>query len=216
MVRKSERTLSKMSTPKTMANYGATKQPRMNVRGAIKDQTVISGNYLYSVTTNVSGNAKRLVWVDMRDNGAAAVHQVGRIYQEYKFLPGSALTYSPSVSITSPGSIAIAYIDNPEVMAYWNGATITDDTAFDQVARLANAKIYPIWQQFTYAVPNNARLKVFNVNKTLASSSAEELGRSTQGCFVIGVTGLSTSTTCARGYFHENVMFSGLMTSSVD
>lgn len=173
---------------------------KLRLKGQINPDTVIEGNVRTVITSDATGNAAGFVRLDMTQPGV--ISTVGGLYQQYLFKPGTAFNYVPSVGLTSSGNVMVAWLDNPEIIsAYLLAGSAARQTI---VQSLANAKIYPIWQQFSYALTAGPRLKKFDVNGTMASSS-DELQRGTQGMFVFSVNNAPASTQVSFSYTHCKV-----------
>lgn len=189
--------------------------PRFNIRGSIADQTVLSGNRRV-VLTVAAGAGHQAVFLDI--NGirvADPIADVGSLYRQYKYLPGTTFHWIPSVALTSTGTVAIAYIDNPEQIAQWLNQQ-SESARYDFVTNIGNHKAYPIWKEFTYALTAQPRRLTFDVNSIQAVPSVDDLERSTQGVFVISMQGvLPADGTVARSYLHQKIMLRGLTGSPV-
>lgn len=185
-------------------------QPRSGVRGMISKNTRVrgnaTGNNLFITATQ---DGQRYV-LDARGNAPNdPVSTVSTLYNTYKYLPGTTFHYVPAVGVTSSGNVHVAYVDNPELIAYGLGLTLSTAAFNTFVLNQANCKTYPIWQSFTYTMPTATRRKMFDVNNS-TTYTADENDRSVQGMFVISVESPLTSTLVGRPFVHKVMELEGL------
>lgn len=174
---------------------------RLRLKGQINPDTMIEGNARTLITADAAGNASGAARLDMTAPGV--ISTVGGLYQQYLFRPGTAFNYVPSVGLTTSGNILVGWLDNPEVMAAYLSANTAARATI--VQSLANTKIYPIWQQFSYPLTSAPRLKKFDVNGTIVLSTPDELQRSSQGFFVFSVINAPPNTQVSFSFTHCKV-----------
>lgn len=191
--------IKKVQNP-TKAMVTSRSAGRLRLKGNINPDTMIEGNTRTSIITDAAGNAAGWSKLDMTAPGV--ISTVGGLYQQFLFKPGTAFNYVPSVGLTSSGNVLVGWLDNPEVMLSYQNGTLAQRTTI--VQSLANTKIYPIWQQFTYPLTAAPRLKKFDVNGVM-TASADEYQRSSQGWFVFAVTNAPVSTQVSFSYTHNKV-----------
>lgn len=192
--------LKAMATPRSTG--------RSRVKGNINPDTQIEGNSRFTITTDTAGVSSGLFRLDMLPTGPVAT--VGGLYQQYLFKPGTAFNYVPSVGLNTAGNIVVGWIDNPEMISnYLLGTTATRNAI---TTSLANIKVYPIWQAFSYPLTAAPRRKRFDVNVNVTTSE-NEMDRSTQGLFVWSVLGAPASTTVSMSYTHSKVQLWNLVNS---
>jgi len=209
MVRKRSKTNQNARSPANMV-ANIPRMPRYNVRGAISDQTVLSGNRRMTHTV-ATGSGHSSIPLDI--NGARTldpIADVGLLYRQFKYLPGTAYNHVPSVSLTTTGTVAVAFIDNPEQMSQWIALT-TEANRYDFVTSIGNHKAYPVWKEFTYPLTAPPRRLTFDVNAAQGSVSIDDYERSYQGMFILSFAGVNPeSGTISRAYLHQKIMLRGL------
>lgn len=190
--------------------------PSKNVRGSITEKTRLSGNWIApSVFMGTTGQDGQRYYMDGKRNPLGdTVGGVSSLYNTYKYLPGTVFHYVPSVGVTTPGNVWIAWIDNPEIMSFAEGLVLTSTAWSDFVRTQSNAKCYPLWQSFTYSMPTDSRRKRFDVNNTIDYTNDNLLDRSVQGLFVVAVVTSLLSSTIARPFIHKHIDLEGLTASS--
>lgn len=199
-----------------------SRQPRLTVRGQITQNSMFSGNAPQNtLTTGTTGTAARVYHLTGGAGLTDAVAQVTKLYNSYKFLPGTTYTYVPAVGVNTAGTVAIAYITNPEMIANFTNLlsqTSPDLTTFNnRVRTLANCKSGPVWQSLTLSMDTVYRRPRYDVNNSSSvtyplsddaafQKAVNEMDRDTQGCFLISITGAPASTSMSRDMVHKKVM----------
>lgn len=199
-----------------------SRQPRLTVRGQITQNSMFSGNAPQtSLTTLSTGDAARVFQLLGSGNDNDAVTQVVKLYQSYKYLPGTTYTYVPAVGVNTPGTVSIAYITNPEMIVNFRNLisqTTPDLTTFNnRVRSLANCKTGPAWQSLTCSMDPIYRRPRFDVNNgtpvtypipdvAAQQVAVNEADRSMQGAFLISIIGAPASTAISRDFVHRKVM----------
>lgn len=199
-----------------------SRQPKLTVRGQITQNTMFSGNAPQNtLSTGTTGTAARVYNLAGGAGFTDAVAQVTRMYQSYKFLPGTTYTYIPAVGVNTAGTVAIAYITNPEMIANFTNLlsqTSPDLTTFNnRVRTLANCKTGPVWQSLTVSMDPVYRRPRFDVNNNSTVSyplsddaafqkAVNELDRDTQGAFLVSITGAPASTGMCRDTVHKKTL----------
>lgn len=182
---------------------------KIGIKGRITPDTNVEGNSRFTISTGADGTGVGSFRLDMTPAGV--ISTVGGLYQQFLFKPGTTFNYVPSVGLTSPGNVMVGWLDNPELISqYIDGSTATKISI---VQSLANIKIYPIWERFTYALTAPPRMKRFDVNDTftVGASNPSEFQRSCQGMFVYYVFGyLASATNVSQSYVHQKVQLWGL------
>lgn len=198
------------SRPNAMINMNVPSVPKYNIKGSISDQTVLSGNRRLTMTT-ATGTGHSTVPLDIHTARTLdPISDVGCLYRQFKYLPGTSYVHVPSVSLTSTGTIAIAFIDNPEQIAAWIALT-TESARFDFVTAIGNHKSYPIWKEFSFALTAPPRRLTFDVNANHGVPTVDDYERSLQGCFILSFAGVTPADgTVARPYLHQRIMLRGL------
>lgn len=189
--------------------------PRFNIRGTISDTTVLSGNRRTSETT-ASGNGHSTFQLDINTlRPTDVISSVGQHYRQYKYLPGTTLNWVPSVSLTTTGTVTVAYIDSPELMVAWS-IIVSESDRNTFVQSIGNAKTFPIWREWSYPMPGGPlRRNLFDIDAT-PGTATNDVERQRQGQFIVQFTGvpgtptIADGTIIARPYLHQKVMLKGL------
>jgi len=126
---------------------------------------------------------------------------VTRQYQEY-LVTQHGIKYTPAVGTTTAGTLWMAYIDNPEVIYKFYAGTYAyaDYLAIAQTTRYN--KSTPIWEATEFSVSSPPRRKMFSVDTTTPSTSAEQADRTVQGAYIYATTACPLSTTL--GYITDS------------
>jgi len=208
MVRKRSKNQNARSPAIMSANI--PRMPRYNIRGAISDQTVLSGNRRMTHTV-AAGAGHSTIPLDI--NAARTldpIADVGLLYRQFKYLPGTSYNHIPSVSLTTTGTVAVAYIDNPEQMAQWIGLT-GEANRYDFVTSIGNHKSYPIWKEFSYPLTAPSRRLTYDVNAVQGSLTIDDYERAYQGMIILSFAGVVPDAgTVSRAYLHQRIMLRGL------
>jgi len=189
------------------------RMPRFNIKGSISDQTVLSGNRRITHTV-AAGNGHATIPLDINAGRTLdPIADVGLLYRQYKYLPGTSYVHVPSVSLTSAGTVAVAYIDNPEQIANWIAIT-GDANRYDFVTAIGNHKAYPIWKEFTFPVTAPPRRLTYDVNAVQPTANlltVDDIERSWQGAVILSFAGVTPDAgTVSRAYLHQRIMLRGL------
>nr|WRQ65567.1 structural protein [Tolivirales sp.] len=187
MVRKTGETAKK-----TVTQYSQRK-PRLNLRGTLNSNTVLlTGNeYNHAIKTPVTAT-DGVVSVFLAPGNAwnrtnAPVQKVGALFQKGIYLPGTKLTYIPSVGLNTPGNIIIGFLDSPVMIEnYFSKTTDADRIAF--LYDLGNFKTGPVWQQMEYPLTQPPRRKVFITDNSI-SAAMIDYDLSMQGMWIVAVAG---------------------------
>lgn len=139
------------------------------------------------------------------DPGAA----IAGNHQEY-LVQQSTFMYTPAVGTTTPGTIFVAYIDNPEIIGRFygvDGTTPYTSTQYLQIAQTASKSwSTPVWQALTCSnagIP--PRRKMFATDTTGPTSFAQ-VDRSVQAVWVYASASAPNST--VLGYAMEDYVCS--------
>lgn len=213
MVRKRARS---SASPSPMVRSVVPRMPKYNIKGSISDQTVLSGNRRVTHTT-AAGAGHATISLDILSSRTLdPISDVGQLYRQFKYLPGTAYVHVPSVSLTSTGTVAIAFIDNPEQYQNWL-ALANDGIRYDFVTSIGNHKAFPIWKEFAFPLTAPPRRLTFDTNATpSATPGVDEFERSWQGAFVISFAGVTPADgAVSRAYLHQVIQLRGLCGSAV-
>lgn len=211
MARKAAKRAANSNPAMRLANI--PRMPRYNIRGSISDETVLTGNRRLTQAVTAGAGSTSVVLDINNVRTLDPISDVGSLYRQYKYLPGTAYVHVPAVSLSTSGTVAVAYIDNPEQMGIWFG-TLTDAARYDFVTSIGNHKSYPIWKEFSYPLNAPARRLTFDVNANHPppnTISVDEIERSYQGIICVVFAGvLPAEGAVARSYLHQRVMLRGL------
>jgi hypothetical protein len=189
--------------------------PRVSVRGNIANATHIQGTELLNtITTNSSGAAVAVVPLIAGSpvglsTGYTPLQSVAKIYNQFLFKT-SHVQYIPSVGMTTPGNVTIAFINNSESMFYLLEPSRTISEIGAIVLGQANAVTHPIWHEFSYPMNLPARRKRFDVNGTSTILDVNTIERDCQGVFVIYVSGAPGVTDVAVPRRISSMLLEGL------
>lgn len=141
-------------------------------------------------------------------------------YSTGKFLPGTVVSWEPSVSFTTSGRVFVGFTDNPEVIANINtvyATFVATPTAANYLAYanlvkgLGSIRSFPVWQETTWAVPTNLRRKRFDTNVLASLVASDELDRSCQTAMFVAIeAGPSTATVLGGFNYHDVVNVEGV------
>lgn len=138
-------------------------------------------------------------------------------YSSAKFLPGTSVSWEPSVSFTSPGRVYVAWTDNPEtVVAIGTAlAAVVDSTTYliysDFVKSLGSVQSFPVWMEKTIQFPTKLRRKRFDVNYSTSLSNVDTLDRSMQTTMFVAIEGCGAGANQLGQFnFHDAVDVEGL------
>lgn len=137
--------------------------------------------------------------------------EIARRYSTAKFLPGTRLTWEPSVSFTTSGRVFVGFTDNPEVAAEiattYNAFTggVGSYAAFaDRVKALSSVVSFPVWQETSINFPNRMRRKRFDTNGGVSHTDINQLDRSMQTFMFAAFEGVNSGTSLTLGGFHHH------------
>lgn len=173
--------------------------PRVRVTGRVSNNTTIRGMEVCSnLTTNSAGSGFIVVpLIGGSSVGLSSLfsplQSVAKVYNQFLF-QSSSLKYIPSVGLTTPGNVTIAFVNNSETCYYLLETTRTYDEVAGIAFGQANAVSHPLWHEFSYPMNLPARRKRFDVNGTGAFSNVDTVERDCQGVFVVLVNGGPAST----------------------
>jgi len=198
MARKSKRESNPLSRQQQ-----AVRTPRLSVRGQLSMNTIMHGNTsLSGLATDANGRAGIFYPLAGQDTGnlptSNSVDPIGRastLYQQYRYLPGTVYNHVPSVGVTQPGNVYIAYVTNPEIIEklvnVLNAGLLA--TFVNHVRGLGNCKSIPVWQQTSFPMELIYRRLKFDVNSGVAATNPytdpNENDRSLQGGYVVAIEG---------------------------
>jgi hypothetical protein len=138
-------------------------------------------------------------------------------YSSAKFLPGTTVTWEPSVSFTKTGRIYVAWTDNPEAVVALGvaQAAVVDSTTYliysDLVKSLGSVQSFPVWMEKTIQFPTKLRRKRFDVNYTASLSNVDVLDRSMQTAMFVAIEGCGAGADALGQFnFHDAVDVEGL------
>jgi len=188
MARKGQNQSKRKGLVVSTINQQSKSLPRTRVRGNLSENsTLLIGNqYLTApevTTTNTLGYGK----LALTPGNAAGfstypVETIASRYQNGLYLPGTKLEYIPAVGLNIRGTIAVAYIDSPNLMKQWGAVTPGNHLAFIQ--GLTNVKTGPLWQSLTFPLPPNTRRKDYMIDPALVTSDTNELDLAAQGFYL--------------------------------
>lgn len=143
-------------------------------------------------------------------------------YSTCKFLPGTSLSWSPSVGFTTSGRVFIGFTDNPEVAAliynqYVADYATGDFTAYSgYVKSLGDVVSHHVFEEFTLAIPTRLRRKMFDVNSTITLSGGTEILDRSGQVFMFGIVeGGTGAATWGSVHYHDNVAVEGIRAANL-
>lgn len=217
MAKNHKRNRKQATSPYQILEPASARLPRMAPRGRLGLNTVLHGNEaLANTTSDASGivaGSCLLVPGYGADTTTGAVAAIAQYYATGKYLPGTVLHYVPQVSLSTSGTVYMAFTDNPETIASFSGAP-TNAAKLSVVRSIANVRNYPVWQQFTFAMPLTMRRKMFDVNSDISPTDVNALDRSAQGCFIYAVEGVPVSSVICRPWVHKKIQLEGLRSTA--
>jgi len=215
--------MGKKQTKRTGDEEGFLKRrnkqpPRMRVSGKISNNTVLHGTELCpTLSTGASSSVTKVVpLIGGSSTGLNAnftpLMNIAKNYNECLFQT-AVMTYVPSVGLTTPGNVTIAFINNPETCFYLLEAARTDSEIAAIALGCSNSVTHAIWHEFTYAMNLPARRKRFDVNNTGPIGSIDTIERGCQGVFVIVISGAPQNTDVALPRRTCSILLEGLTSS---
>lgn len=206
----------------------AVRTPRLSVRGQLGMNTIMHGNTsLSAISTDANGRGGvfyPLVGQDTGGTGSVSSDPIGRastLYQQYKYLPGTVYNHVPSVGVTQPGNVYIAYVTNPEIIEKMVQTLVAGNLAafINQVRGVGNCKSVPVWQQTSFTMELVYRRPRFDVNAGVAAATPytdpNESDRSVQGGYFVAVEGAPISQVVARPFLHKKIQLFELQATSL-
>lgn len=197
----------------TVTNLGK-RTPRLRLKGQLNENvSMVCGNEYNSPAVNVSGETVGYDYVGLAPGNVggrsnASVQRIGQYFQKGIFLPGTSLTYIPSVGLNTPGNIIIGWLDSPEQIRFW--ATLAPGTQLNFIRDLNNAKTSPVWQELHFPMTAAPRRKIFSVDTSLSISDTDQVDQSLQGMWVwclYGVPATIPATTFGQLMIHCKCRF---------
>lgn len=147
---------------------------------------------------------------------------VASYYSTFKFLPGTAARWEPSISPTLGGRLYVGFTDNPEVCVQINSlyntyATTPTTTNYNNYAAtvksLGDVISFPAWQEQDITIPMRLRRKRFQVNSDMANlETTSTTDISVQTFMFVCADGLAatSNTTLGSFWFHDVLDVEGL------
>lgn len=168
------------------------------------EETTFRSQYLnQSVISGSAAQAFGIIPIDpaLHSTNADPGATVARQYQEY-FVTSHGIKFTPAVGTTTPGTLWMAYVDNPEIIfKFYSGAyAYADYLAIAQTTR--HNKSTPIWEATEFSVSSPPRRKMFSVDTTTPNVSAEQTDRTVQGAYIYATTACPFSSTL--GYITDS------------
>lgn len=191
------RNVKSKTTIKNAVDRISRRGRRPSIKGQLGQHTILTGNEMLEPATQLAGVgntsvAKFYPMLGGTTEGRESIifAQAGRCYQKYLYLPGTKLVYQPAVGLQYGGIVYCAYLDNPELIANYHAAATS--ARLTTIKNQGNMKCFPVWQEFTYSLTQTPRYKQFPNDQTLDYNNTDQVNRSVQGVFVVGLEGLDT------------------------
>lgn len=143
--------------------------------------TPATGSWVGNMLLNPPANA------GSNDPGTAVLLN----YQLYKF-SRARIRYTPMVGTTTPGTIYIGYIDNPEMIQKWVYNTYTAAQKLAICKTCPNSVRGPVWMENTLDAGMTVRRPKYSVDSTL-SDDVNQIDRTTHGLFILASEGIPNS-----------------------
>lgn len=202
-------------TAKKVVDSLARRNPRPNLRASLNSNvTHIRGNEYNEplrIPVGESSGVKNVVLAPGNTNGRAnaPVNAIGNKFQLGVYLPGTKVTYIPSVGLNTPGNIAMVFIDSSTAIASYLSLT-TDAARQNFIFDSAGVKTGPVWQQMDYPINRAPRRRLFSTDITVTDQS--EIDQSIQGylltcVFAADVNSGSTPKVVGQLVVHCNMRF---------
>lgn len=221
---------------KAMAGQGR-RRPNLQakVNSISRDSSIIKYNVVgetYDKVTNWNARPFMRFYIGGLSSYAGSTEPVGFVanagrdivksYSTCKFLPGTTITWSPSVGFTTSGRVFIGFTDNPEVAAnIWaqyttDGSTGNFTNYNNLVKQLGNVVSHQLFEEFTIQVPTRLRRNMFDVNAIIGTNDVDKLDRSGH-VFMFGTIEASVPDGTVYGSFlyHDNIMVEGIRAASL-
>lgn len=195
-------------------NNLSKRTPRLRLKGNLNENvSMVCGNEYANPAANVAGEttgygAVLLAPGNVGGRANAAVQRIGQYFQKGLFLPGTSLTYIPSVGLNTPGNIVIGFLDSPEQIRFW--ANLAPGQQLNFIRDLNNAKTSPVWQELHFPMVTPPRRRIFSVDTSLTLTDTDQIDQSLQGMWVyclFGVPGTSPGTAYGQLTIHCKCRF---------
>lgn len=213
---------SRYSQPKMSSLNGDTSVVAYRLPGRIEDlYPVIQGTGGYRLFAG--GNRSGLPGGGLTFAGVDIVSK----YNTCKFLPGTTITWEPSIGSNNPGRLHYCFVDSPEMVytltqlaAAWeldSGNIIKFNAYQNAIATCGNACSFPLWMEKSIQVPTKLRRREFTVDPQLEASGdnrnsiTSSYDRSVQvGFFYFIVAPNTVPSTVGSFIYSDKVQVSGL------
>lgn len=173
---------------------------RPRIRGSLGNNMVLRGNEMLenliipATQTDHSLGYPLIAGVTVARD-AVIFSGVARCFQQYKYLPGTALHYQPAVGLNTSGTIYAAYFDNPEMISDWN--SLGTVARVSRIKANASVKCFPVWQEFRIPISGTPRLKMFSTDIS-TTYNVDDLTRTCQGLFAVAIDGVTANATATQ------------------
>lgn len=145
---------------------------------------------------------------------AATGPTIEGLYSQYVYRPGTKFWWKPNQGANANGSVTIGWLDNAEAISKFANADYNGRSAI--IYALGNSVTHQITKEFSYALPNAPRRRVFDVNRDVNSlSPIDELERSAQGALIYVADGAAATSYIGRVTLEACVHLEGLSLSSL-
>lgn len=149
--------------------------------------------------------------------GSCAGRDIVRAYSTAKFLPGTKLTWTPSVGFTAPGRVFVGFTDNPEVALHIYNEYKTESmettpdfsTYANYVKNLGDVVSHQVFEEFTVQVPTRLRRKMFDTNEAFAANS-DTMDRCGQTFMFAILEGVEGAGPWGSFMYHDTVQVEGV------
>jgi hypothetical protein len=174
------------------------RNPRIKLKGRLNENvSMVCGNEYNVAAANIAGEsygygAVVLAPGNVSGRSNAAVQRIGQYFQKGIFLPGTSLTFIPSVGLNTPGNIIIGFLDSPEQIRFWS--VLTPGSHLNFIRDLNNARTGPIWQELNFPLTQAPRRRIFTVDTALSPGDMDQVDQSMQGMWVYCVYGVPATT----------------------
>lgn len=181
--------------------------PRQRIVAKTGGQTsVFKSRYMNQVVASTTNPGYGVILVAPaygrggNDPGSAIV-----LYHQEYLVQQSKFIYTPAVGTTTPGTIFVAYLDNPEIIGRFYGASGSSSYSVANQLSIIQSSSHswsaPIWQELTCSNAGIApRRKMFSVDSTIPTTF-EGFDRGFQGIWVFQTVSTPLATTL--GYITE-------------
>lgn len=190
--KKQRKTMNKVD--RARSGYRA---PRPNLRVSSMTDTGTKINSTFISQIVATGAASQFVGgLSVMPAGNATSQDPGsavmRCYQQYR-MNRAMFTYTPAVGTTTPGTVYVAYLDNPEIIQKWifNVYTPSEKLAICKAAPISSRG--PIWMQMELAASMQTRRPRYNVDQNFVDDLAI-LDGTVHGYFAVCTEGVPFTT----------------------